>query len=62
MSENVVNFPNRKALEEEAAAWLIALDGDSPPSAQQLEELREWLDRSPEHRAQLRSSRISGAG
>lgn len=54
MSKNVVNFPNRKAIEEEAAAWLIALDGDSPPSAQQLEELREWLDRSPEHRAQLR--------
>lgn len=55
MSENVVNFPDQKAVEEEAAAWLVTLDGDGEPSADELEALREWLDRSPEHRAQLRS-------
>ena len=53
MTENVVKFPHRKAIEEEAAAWLIKLDGDSAPSAEELEALREWLDRSAEHRAQL---------
>jgi len=55
MSENVVNFPDQKAVEEEAAAWLVTLDGDGEPSADELEALREWLDRSPEHQAQLGS-------
>lgn len=55
MSENVVNFPDQRAVEEEAAAWLVTLDGDAEPSADELEALREWLDRSPEHRAQLGS-------
>ncbi len=55
MSENVVNFPSQRAVEEEAAAWLITLDGDRVPSVEELEALREWLDRSPEHRAQLSS-------
>ena len=53
MRENIVDFPNRKAIEEEAGAWLIKLDGDSPPSADDLASLREWLERSPVHREQL---------
>ncbi len=54
MRENVVQFPNRKAAEEEAATWLIKLDGDSVPSAEELEALHVWLERSTENRAQLR--------
>lgn len=55
MTENVVDFPDRKAIEEEAGAWLIKLDGDSAPSAEELASLREWLERSPVHREQLGS-------
>lgn len=55
MKENIVEFPDRKAIEEEAGAWLIKLDGDSAPSAEELTALREWLKRSPVHREQLGS-------
>jgi transmembrane sensor len=53
MSRNIVEFPDRKAVEEEAAAWLIKLDGDSAPSTGELASLRVWLERSPVHREQL---------
>ncbi len=53
MRENIVEFPDRKAIEEEAGAWLIKLDGDSAPSAEELASLREWLERSPVHREEL---------
>ena len=55
MREKIVEFPDRKAIEEEAGAWLIKLDGDSAPSAEELASLREWLERSPVHREQLGS-------
>lgn len=55
MSENIVEFPDQKAIEEEAAAWLIKLDGDREPSAEELASLREWLERSSAHREQLGS-------
>jgi len=55
MNENIVEFPDRRAIKEEAAAWLIKLDGDSAPSAEELASLREWLARSPVHREQLLS-------
>ena len=53
MSDNIVKFPDRTAIEEEAAAWLIKLDGDCAPSAEELASLREWLGRSSAHREQL---------
>ena len=53
MRENIVECPDRKASEEEAAAWLVKLDGDRAPSAEELASLREWLERSPVHREQL---------
>jgi transmembrane sensor len=55
MTENIVEFPDRKAIDEEAGAWLIKLDGDIAPSAEELATLREWLERSPAHREQLGS-------
>ncbi len=55
MRENIVDFPDRKSIEEEAGAWLIKLDGDRAPSTEELASLREWLERSPVHREQLRS-------
>ena len=53
MTQNVVEFPDRSAIEEEAAVWLIKLDDDDPPSASELALLREWLERSPVHREEL---------
>jgi len=55
MRKNIVEFPYRKGVKEEAAAWLIKLDGDRAPSANELASLREWLARSPVHREQLGS-------
>ena len=55
MRENIVEFPDRRAIKEEAGAWLIKLDGDSAPSAEELASLREWLERSSVHREQLGS-------
>lgn len=55
MRENVVEFPDRKVIEDEAGAWLIKLDGDGVPSAEDLASLRDWLARSPVHREQLNS-------
>ncbi len=55
MRENIVDFPDRKSIEEEAGAWLIKLDGDRAPSTEELASLLEWLERSPVHREQLRS-------
>lgn len=53
MKENIVEFPDQAAIEEEAAAWLVKLDGDGAPSSDELALLREWLKRSPVHREQL---------
>lgn len=53
MKENIVDFPDQTAIEEEAGAWLIKLDGDTVPSTEELASLREWLGRSPVHREQL---------
>lgn len=41
-------------IEQQAADWLIRLDGDRAPSAAELEELKAWMQRSPAHKAQLK--------
>ncbi len=53
MIENVYNFPDRRIIEEEAAAWLIKLDSDTPVSAADRQALHEWLGRSPIHREEI---------
>jgi transmembrane sensor len=49
----VVDFPNRRVVAEEAAAWLIRLDADTPPAPEELQALGEWLRRSPAHREEI---------
>ncbi len=49
----VVEFPAQGIVAEEAAEWLVRLDGDSPPTSQELETLGHWLHRSPAHREEL---------
>lgn len=53
MQDNIYQYPDASAIEEEAASWLVRLDGDVPPSAEELDALREWLNRSPAHRKAL---------
>jgi transmembrane sensor len=55
VKENIVEFPDRNAVREEAASWLIKLDGDAEPSPELLASLNDWLERSPVHRQELQS-------
>ena len=59
MSENIVQFSDRKFIEEQTGQWLIKLDGDEAPSAEELDSLREWLASSPVHRAALGAKTIA---
>lgn len=52
---DIVEFPERHRVEQEAADWLIRLDRSAEPSADDLMDLREWLSRSPVHREELGS-------
>src|SRR5690606_12160455 len=45
----------RSEIAKEAAAWLIRLDGDDPPTHEELVALGEWLNRSSVHREELES-------
>lgn len=51
----IVEFPDQSVVAEEAAQWLIRLDGDAPPAREELRALSEWLRRSPAHREKLES-------
>ena len=53
MKENIVQFPDRGLITEEAGAWLIRLDGEQPLTADEQAALKEWLQRSPLHREEL---------
>jgi transmembrane sensor len=53
VKENILAFPDRNVVREEAALWLIALDGDAEPAPQTLASLHQWLERSPVHRQEL---------
>ena len=46
-------FPDQNAIEAEACAWIAQLDGDTRPSEEDVAALREWINRSPLHRAEL---------
>lgn len=49
----VVDFPNLKQIAAEAAEWIIRLDNDRLLEANELQQLREWLNTSPAHRDEL---------
>ena len=55
MTDRIVEFPDRHAIAEEAATWLIRLDADNAPSQADVAALHEWLSRSPVHREELQS-------
>ena len=41
--DNIYEFQDQHRIEEEAATWLIKLDGDERPSAHELQLFRQWL-------------------
>lgn len=53
MRDNIYRYTDTSAVQEQAAAWLIKLDADQPPSREDLDGLREWMGRSPAHRQAL---------
>ena len=53
MTENIYDFPDLSNIEEEAGKWLIRLDGDTQLTTDEINQLRDWLNRSPLHREEL---------
>lgn len=53
MTENIYDFPDRSIIKEKASTWLIRLDGDTQLTADEISQLRDWLNRSPLHREEL---------
>ena len=51
--DSVHNFPGRRVIKEEAVAWLIRLDSETPLSKSEHADLQEWLARSPAHRSAI---------
>ena len=47
--DNIYEFQDQHRIEEEAATWLIKLDGDERPSAHELQLFRQWLASSDSH-------------
>lgn len=48
--DNVVGFPDKSLIEEEAGLWIIRLSGDKTPESEDLRALHAWMARSPFHR------------
>ena len=51
--KNIIDFPDRGKVEQEAVDWLIKLDGDDKPSEQDLQALKRWMALSPAHIEEL---------
>ncbi len=54
MDRKIVRFPDQRSMRDEAAAWLIKLDGDEPLTAEQRSDLAEWLQQSVAHREEIK--------
>jgi transmembrane sensor len=50
---NVVNFSDKSTIEEEASLWIAVFEGDDRPTGKDIEELNQWMSRSPLHRETL---------
>jgi len=51
--KNVYKLVDNQTVKDEAADWLIRIDGDQVPDEQVLAQLREWCAQSPQHREQF---------
>lgn len=53
MSDNIVDFPDKAVIEDEAWQWLIKCEGDTPPTKDEIAQLNEWVARSALHKQTL---------
>ena len=51
--KNIIEFPDRGKIKEEAVEWLIRLDGEPGPNKREMDALKEWIARSPAHLEEL---------
>jgi transmembrane sensor len=51
--DNMVEFPDREMIEQEAAQWLVRLDNDKLLDPAELQSFKDWINRSPLHREEL---------
>lgn len=49
----VTQFPSAQQIEAEGCAWIAQLDGSSP-TKEDLDAFREWINRSPRHRQEIK--------
>jgi transmembrane sensor len=49
----VAQFPIQRQIEAEACAWIAQLDGGEP-TQEDLDAFREWINRSPHHREEIK--------
>lgn len=50
----VVEFEARTSVEHQAREWLVRMDGEEPLTDAETQALREWMQRSALHRAELK--------
>ena len=53
---NLIEFPIPADIRDEAAAWLVRLDGDKALSAQDRDALRKWVSKSEKHLVALQEA------
>lgn len=49
----VTQFPNKSLIEEQASNWIVKFEGDTEPTAMDIQELNTWIKQSPMHRKVL---------
>jgi len=50
MCKKIVEFPNKKLIEEEACQWVVRFEGNAPLAEDEIDAFKAWLARSPVHR------------
>ena len=48
--KNIIDFPDKSIITDEACEWVIAITRDEPPTAQTLAALNQWLATSATHK------------
>lgn len=48
--EKIIEFPEARVIEQEAAEWIVRLERSEKPSPQETAELNQWIKRSSQHR------------
>ena len=54
--ENVHAFQNHEEIMDEAYAWVLKFNGDTPVTAQDIQALNQWAARSPAHQQALKEA------